>query len=483
MNAHPTVTKLRQERSFAAHLGALAVLLIPAAACMQTPGDGDTLASTSDPVIYSGTVSSPGATVIARAATSSGGAAAEVGRTLASDTPNDPSARILVYSWSLRATIPASRWRLASSPDALGCSRLTTYASAESRGSRLNTANNTGTNQLFGYTPFTAGAGGLPIHTQAEADALRCVHVFEGDLTIADSTDHAISLPSLERVTGNLSVSYPSQAIKGTQSSPGCTETRQLHAPALREIGGNLRLDVHAGHDFQYIDLGLEAVESLGQNLTVNATGSPDIALAGLDRLQRVAHAVTIHYTQDTGCYSAGSTVGIDGACVPAPARPGLLSALTRAQSVEVTVPTASYCILPNLAQVDGDVVLHAIIPGVNFMTALATVGGDLRFDDRTYGWIGWAPSLASVAGRVVITAPDVVRWPLAAHSPPLTVGGVTIQGSGLTTLSAADLTLVPATAPVVIQGNSSLPRSEICDFVFAHGAVSPVLDPGVTCP
>jgi hypothetical protein len=458
----------------------LAVFLFPAASCMQTPGDGDSLPSTGDTVIYSGTVATAGATVIARASTSSGGAGSAVGRTHASETPNDPSARILVYSWSLRAAIPASLWRHASSPDALGCARLTTFASAESRGSRLNTDNNTGVNQLFGYAPY---AGSLTIHTQVEADALRCVHVIEGDLTIADSTDHAISLPSLERVTGNLTVSYPSQAVGGSQSSSGCTEARQLRAPLLREVGGNLRLDVHASHDFQNVDVGLEALESLGRDLTVDVTGSPDIALAGMDRLQRVAHALTVHYAQDTGCYVAGATVGIDGACVPAPARPGLLAALTRAQSVDVTVPTESYCILPNVAQVDGDLVVHARIPGVNFMTALATVGGDLRFDVGTSGGPGWGHLLGSVAGRVMVTAPGVTIWPLAAHSPPLTAAGVTIQGSGLTALSGVNLTLVPATAPVVIQGNAALPRSEICGFVSAIGAVSPVLDPGVTCP
>jgi hypothetical protein len=476
----------RNRRSRVAIFAALIGSVLPAAGCLTTPAEGDTLPSIADPITLSGVVTTPDAQVRAFASTTATGTRTQIASTNASHDQVDP--RIAAYDWSMSAPVPASLWVDSGSPDALGCGRLNTYVSAMSGRQLLKTVNGL-TNRVFGYQPLVAPPrGGLVIQNQADADGLRCVHVIVGDLTITDSTDHAISLPSLERVTGNLTVSYPSQVILDPMTG-GCAETRQIHAPLLKEVGGSVELDVTAGGDFQSIDLGLEALQTVGQGLTVNSMGDPDIALAGLDLLQRVPGTLTVRYAQDTICYVAGTlNTGINGHCVAAPSRPSLLAALTSAHSVSFTsVFSPTSCVLTNLAHIDANLVLHANMgPGTSStLTSLQTIGGDLRFDTGTQTFTGvFGATLQSVGGTIVLNQAISPGWPMPPRMPPLTAGGVDIENnSALSTLGGATLTLVPSTAPVTILNNPNLPQSDICDFVSAIGAVSPTLDQGLTCP
>jgi hypothetical protein len=462
----------------------LAVLpLLAAAGCLQTPANGASVANIDDQIAFSGLVKTAGASVSVRAASSRGGSPTVVATTPAGTTavPN-----FHAYPWSVGSQISEPLWGNEGDVDGDGCHLRVTYVTAESLGTPLVVSNADASDpshaRVLGYPPLVAPEHGLTISTQADADGLRCARVILGNLTIADSTDHAISLPNLERVSGNLTVSYPSRNITDSTNT-SCEESRQFRAPSLLEVDGDVDLEVVTTHDFQNVDVGLPALATVGGSLTVNTTGRPDIAVAGLDVLASVPGKVTVAFAHDTGCYISGSLEGIDGACVAAPVRPPLLDALASAGAADVTTPIESFCILNHLTHVDHDLVIRSHLPGVNFLSALHDVGGDLRFETGTQGGF-WTPPLAS-AGRIVVTSSTISIWPLrlgSGGSPP-SVRAVDIEGSSISSLSGASLTLQPATAPVTILNDTSLPHLEICSFLTAISAMNVTLDSGVACP
>jgi hypothetical protein len=471
---------------------ALAALGAAFSGCMLAPGNGSIVQQMSDPIAFSGFTAAAGARVKLEASTDSDGPFSTwQGSSTKASSVGIPWFSYTFYEWGLTSVIPADRW--ADFEVIPGCSMKRTFVRSRTGELPLITFDEPAgvaalkcmakygnditaalTNCRSADSPVVSieaknvNQGDVTITSMADVQALRCVQVIHGSLTIPDSDLWDVSLPLLERVTGNVTLFVKSELA----SSGGANATfnvRTFTFPALTRIGGSLAYqqpDVPATTAGWQFSLGLEALTRLGGSLSIQF-GIHGISVAGLTALTSVPGNLSISFTD---------------------------------------ADVQSNLLLPNLQTVGGDVSVSGGFTVLTVLGGLQHIGGNLQVQNACLGAackIG--PSLQDVAGVVTLDgaghgaplfgAMTAASGGLSLHAmsttPIGTAGADTVQLGALTILDSPGWISLPnnwrlaSTAPVTIH-DTGLATADICTFLAAQPDYTSTPPPdlgGATCP
>jgi hypothetical protein len=440
---------------------ALAALVLTASSgCVVTePGDG-AVRDPAAPVSFSGYTLFPSQGVELESR-NAGGSFAQFTRTRAGTTPLVLSDGNRLYPWNVAAVVPD--WH------GSGCDRSAVVrAVAAGTGIPLMTFDEEGaecvSDALRAGTPFKravdtcaaqrkntlelrAGAavvtGDVVITTQAEADALACATIIDGDLTVRPAAP-VVSLPNLEQVTGNV-------LIEVEDPSPG-SDAERADLPALRTIGGNVRFHHLTPNYNVTVDLGLPALTSLSGDLALDIRSFNGRHI-GPENLQSVAGNVTIAANGDLYArelLAALQTIGGD--------------------LVVTTVAGSSANILVSVRAVGGNVTLQGldVIGAGHVLDALQSVGGDLTV--RDIAWVGPGfLSLVSVGGTLHVGSAPSAPPGSRLGGASLSVGALEMSGTQFTIMPFPAATTVGASGAITIIDNPDLCQASVDTFVAAQ--------------
>lgn len=237
------------------------------------------------------------------------------------------------------------------------------------------------------HTTYT---GDVTLSSQSEADAFACVGVIEGSLTIADNpAELHISLPSLQAVTGDVSLAYTRDPASGCCPP----NVRMIDLPTLTSIGGDLQMSYQGlNGDTTILDVGLDSVTFIGGNVELSAD-TFNLDLAGLGAVTQLSGSVTVDSTGSDFFFIdfLSDLVALDGdlyfrtsnvAIQPWPDLEYVGGDLTVDDAALRTEPPG--VAFPKLTAVGGDLSLHGTSfdnPSSNAFRALNTIGGALTLD------------------------------------------------------------------------------------------------------
>jgi hypothetical protein len=489
---------------------ALAASLL-SGACVTTPHNGDNLASTSSSVSLQGYGLGPSRPIGVEAATAASGPYVAVpgGTTTTSSTgspiPYGPngSQTVYLYAFSVAAVIPAPRWHTVP-----GCATNETFV-------RIH-------DNSYAYTTFDAGdwsaclqahgqlgddtisaiyachsarspvlrltqgasvhVGDVVIDDPSDIAALACVETIQGSLTVTGSAPHAVSLPNLHHVTGDVTLTYtsyengpPHNVTRCGNSWTALADLRTFDLGSLEIVEGNLTLtqegQFSGGPSTQPIEFGLNGLATVGGSVSLTVQqfgGSP----CGLGGLTFVPGDVTLHFL------SSGDVSNDVNLLLPAVQEVGGTLTIRGAYNVSGSP-------FGKLWRAGG---LHIIRPFQNYgwrLPALTTVTGTVELEGVN---LVDTPSGLKSAGSLVLTGTGLHSLQDVGGSD-LSVGSLVLQDNGvlssLLTAGASKVTLAAA-GSMTFSGNTSLLGSEICAFVAfqrAHGFSGSVSIGSATCP
>ncbi|MEQ8276571.1 MAG: hypothetical protein RMA76_20050 [Deltaproteobacteria bacterium] len=440
-------------------------------ACLMTPSNGESVASTTAPIELTGYAQAANATVQIAAAPSAAGPFTTIATTQASASPSEFWGGAQLYAFDVTAVVPASSWSPGCLEDeafvrAYGNSiALPTYdhpsVAAEHPGVcflREEAAGTSFYDALFicaspdsPVARITAPAdystthvGDVTIDDAADVAAFSCVGTIDGDLEITGPFALDVSLPALQVVTGDVHIDYP-------RDGAGVGRTVQL--PRFATIGGDLLITTSGGTPAE-LDFGLEALVNLGRNLTLQLQVGGIESWDGLDALVHVPGDFAID--QSSGDIRVGALTSlevVDGDVT---------------LDMAGTVP-GDY--LPSLRIVGGDfVVPFARFTGTIF-PALEMVGGDFTLSRwvQTFqlGPMGNTQAFAALdyVGGALTLLHGAQYALLDLGAPTLDVGAFMLTSPTVATLGTTSIAVRGAGA-IVIVDNPNLCTSEAEGFV-----------------
>lgn len=461
-----------------------AALLAWTPACMYGPLDDTDLPSTQSSVTVKGMALSAGELITISASPTASGPYTDITTTTAGNQAYTASDGTQFYAFSVNVVVPDEAWA------GNDCEGSTTYLRATAAaGYSLPTFDATAPNGkpwltclvdeinggrsslssiLFCDSPdsgrvrLTVPGAGVPydhtgdltLTTAADASSWVCLRNLDGDLTVASGLE-AIHLPVLESVSGDVSLSYDRPAGPGYYQ-----DTRAIEFPALTTIGGSLSADSPAPAPSQIIQyrLGLEAVSSLGGNLSITADAF-NTDVYGLGNLTSVPGDLTFETgSGDTfmqGALETLTSVGGDLYVATGHSSGGVFPAL---QTV-----TGSF------SHVDGN--FYVLGSPTDGYASLSSVGGDFLLTGTTPNGPSTEtimPNLATVGGT--FSYGSVGAWStIALGAVSLSVGSFEVSGnSALTAIGASNIT-VGLTGSIVVNGNPNLCTSTVAAWISAQ--------------
>ena len=297
----------------------------------------------------------------------------------------------------------------------------------------------------------TVVTGDLVIDSARMAAAHVCTTAVTGNMTITEATPEVLHFPALTQVGGDVdfNYAYPAPAFNGI-----AYQRRTINAAALTTIGGDVRLYARRDEGDKAAPQGLNAVTSVGGDITLTLRDTNPQVLNGLTS---VAGSVTIQGPPPNGnldinaggSFQALTTVGGD---------------------LTVRYFYAANGFFPAVQHVGGHVLVGDVrlYPTPSF-NALATVAGDVRFEATELLGAPW-PTPTSIGGDLVVS--NVSGLTSLANVPTTltSVGGLRLLGNtNLTTLSGKSLQL--GARDVAISGSPSLPQCRVDAFLAAQSA------------
>jgi len=334
--------------------------------------------------------------------------------------------------------------------------------------------------------------GSLALNGQSDADAYACVTTLDGDLSIAAGETPgaqantfvpgvAFSLPRLREVTGSLSVdgqgselvNLPqltqvggnmSMTLNGRRfdsNNGGSKFVNKVNAPKLASIGGNLVINAatlnFGGATSPTMDVGLPALTSIGNALTINNPAPPNLHMLGLTALTTVPGDLTFDWTQ---------TDLVEN---------GLLPVLTSVGgNADITLPPNARQLFPTLTAVSGNVNIHAASsqfqPDPSLFPQLQTVGGSFTLENvRTTCSLNGNrfAALQTVSGAFSVLGAnsEFRRLVGATGGNSLAVGSLDVSGTKTQLIPfGPDMQVVGAGA-VNFQNNANLCPCQIASF------------------
>lgn len=300
-------------------------------------------------------------------------------------------------------------------------------------------------------TATTTHVGNLVVSTQVQADSFACVAVIDGSLTVADDpSELSITLPNLVEVTGDVDVVISRDPAANYFYPP----MRSIDAPLLATIGGSLDVDVLGNTgDILDVDLGLEALTSLGGGVDVSIT-TFNVDLAGLDNLSSVPGDLSVVSSGDdfTSFGWLGGLTNVGG-------------------SLYVEAGHTAVGVYSDLQDVGGDLTVNGPLfpPGTSNFADLLTVGGDLVIQNaEVVGFSGSAPhlpSLSTVAGALVLDGVGQLEWvAIGDQAGGLDVGSIDFDATGLQELTPSHIVVAP-TGGIAVTNHNALTSCEVDDF------------------
>lgn len=297
----------------------------------------------------------------------------------------------------------------------------------------------------------TVVTGNLVIDSARAAAEHVCTTAVTGDLTITEATPESLHFPALTTVGGDVDFSYafPSVTPLGIRYV-----RRSIDASALTTVGGDVRLYARRDEGEKAAPQGLNAVTSVGGDITLTLHDTNPQVLNGLTS---VAGSVTIQGPPPSGNLDINAG--------------GSFQALTSVGGdLRVRHFFSANGFFPAVQSVGGhvlvgDVRLH---PSPSF-NALATVTGDVRFESTKQLGPPW-PTTTSIGGDLVVSAVSGMGSLADVPTTLGAVGGLRLLGNtNLSTLSGKSLQL--GARDVVISGNPVLPQCRVNTFLAAQTA------------
>jgi hypothetical protein len=496
------------------------IFVLGAAACVTSPRNDDSVASKASVVTFQGAGLEPLKQVRVEAASSAAGPFVEIPSAGAStsllpsyNVPMSGGSSLPLYGFTFTTPIPAARWHGLRGQCATAETfvRLREGASTYYRTFEKNMSPNTCIQSKLnaGFPPAEAFAactsadspvirltvggattvhvGDVVIDDAADVAALVCVEEIQGSLLVTASAPKAISLPSLERVTGDVELVYtsylpdpPPMAVPYQAQRCGAThwvtaDVRRFNLPLFTEVGGDLTLrqeGTFSGNaSTQPIDLHLNALTSVGGDLSIEIFqfgGSP----CGLSAVTDLPNDVTV-------TFHSGEVGSVVSGLLPAVTEIGgtlsiqgghnsfgnPLGAVTQVGALSIVKSSGLGSFhFPALTDVLGQAYLEGLGIGSN-PSGLAHVGS-LVVVGSTYS------SLQQIGGPALIID-SALELTDNANLSALLNGGT------------SKITLAPA-ASFTLTGNPALPASQICGFVSYEQSIGwsgPSDLDGTTCP
>jgi len=313
-----------------------------------------------------------------------------------------------------------------------------------------------------GGTGASSIDGDVLIDSPADADALACVQIIYGSLTIDDGVVENLTLPSLQEVTGNVSIVYE-------RSGGVFPDVESVELPVLHTIGGDLDvLSPNPPGESQNIslDFGMPALANIGGDVGIEVD-SFNCTVRGLEALTHLPGSLV---------YDSCSADGQASSLVP-----GLLSI---GGNLDVTFGSSTQ---------------------QHFFNSIQTIAGDATIRNG-----GWTPngdgtgsmfgSLTTVIGELHVIDVSIFPFPTprafdvlasvglldwdsggtmeAIGAPAVALGGLRLNDNGwLTDVSTlmSKYTIDP-NAQITISNNVNLPECSAWAWVDGlPGHVGPV--------
>ncbi|MBX7079911.1 MAG: hypothetical protein K1X88_12025 [Nannocystaceae bacterium] len=476
---------------------------------MAEARDGDLVASAADPIVFAGQVSSPGQLVELEAGPTAAGpfSAWPGASTNASNAgvplPLGDRGELWLYPWQLETTIPAPLWGIGLGP--ARCEREETYVRVTANGTPLitfaaahggqpdgvqclhdalastgdlvhslaNCASSSDTVRLEVAPP--PHVGDVVIENLEQADALACVQVIEGSLSVAPTLPATLTLPNLREVTGDVTLALPAVPYAPPKVDVRCGALASLYAeiaevalPELHTIGGDLTIVQTASGipttPGEPVELGLPALREVGGDVDISFE-IPAVAPCGISALEQLDGDLRLTY----------ATADVSGS---------LLSSLASvAGQVEISGGYSVLNQLPALVEA-GSLWLHdtARWVGNSSLDALARVDGDVVIESLGHE----GPLLPSLwrAGALALVQVDVVALAELGDAP-LVLDGLSLQSNTALVDLLGAVALQPD-APLSLADNPALDAAAVCSLVdeqAALGWVGAASLGGVVCP
>ena len=305
-----------------------------------------------------------------------------------------------------------------------------------------------------GGTGVSSIDGDVLIDSPADAEALACVQIIYGSLTIDDGVVQDLILPSLQEVTGDVAIVYE-------RSGGVFPDVESVELPVLHTIGGDLDLlSPNPPGESQNIslDFGMPALASIGGDVGIEIH-SFNCSVRGLGALTHLPGSLF---------YDSCSADGQASSLVP-----GLLSI---GGDLDVTLGGSTQHDFFNAIQtIAGDATIRngAWVPtggGAGTMfTGLTTVVGQLRVVDVSI--------LAFPTPRAfdALASVGMLDWDSGGTmesigAPAVALGGLRLNDNAWLTDLPALMTpyTLASDAPITISNNSSLP--ECAAWAWADG-------------
>ncbi len=313
-----------------------------------------------------------------------------------------------------------------------------------------------------GGTGVSSIDGDVLIDSPADAEDLACVQIIYGSLTIDDGVVQDLILPSLQEVTGNVTIVYE-------RSGGVFPDVESVELPALHTIGGDLDLlSPNPPGESQNIslDLGMPALASIGGDVAIEVE-SFNCSVRGLDALTHLPGSLV---------YDSCSADGQASALVPA--------LLSIAGDLDVTLGSSTQQHFFNSIQtIAGDATIRnggwtSTAGGAGTMfTALTDVAGELRVVNVSI-FAFPTPRAFDALASVGLLDWDSGGTMEAIGAPAVALGGLRLNDNGwLVDLPAlmSKYTLDP-NAPITISNNANLPECAAWAWVDGlRGHVGPV--------
>ena len=438
---------------------------------MLSPNNEQSFASTGSSISFSGYYPAAGETLYVVAGPSPNGPWSVMGTTQTANNALTLPSGVKVYGFSTSRTLPPSAWSAAS------CTENETYVYVSAGNAKLANAIHAFDHESVSgvhpvtclsqnnYNPSpcaadsspiarlrapgqngpTAHVGNVTIDSKADLIQWGCLETLDGNLTISDGLQEDLTVPNLQSITGNLSITYPRYA----PNLPFIDEGYARALPALTTIGGGFTATTpDNGGNYMNLDVGLNAVTSIGGDIHIS-TVAFNTDIDGLTALAAAPGNVRV----DAG--SGDFTGNI------------FSNLLTVGGDLHLSLGHNTFAfVMTNLTTVNGDFLMDDGNPSSGVLSALATVGGDFTVQNLSIQGIDQVfAALSSVGGRLTVdNLQNFTTWRLGAG--PMVSTAFTLQNtSGLSAIGAGDVDVI-GNGSIQILNNPNLCTSTAQTYV-----------------
>jgi hypothetical protein len=292
--------------------------------------------------------------------------------------------------------------------------------------------------------------GSVVIDSAPSAAAYVCTQSISGSLTVTGGAPEVVPLPVLQSIGGDLTSDYGYPV----PSMGGAYRRRSIDLPVLAAIGGDASLTAQHTTGPNAMPLGLDAVTSVGGDITLTLYDANPAVFNGLTSY---TGNLTIQGFQPNGNLDMSAA--------------GSFGSLTQVTGdVLVQDFYATQNVLDALVEVTGNLTVATLrfYPSTSF-DSLETVSGNLHFVEMKQLGPTW-PSLVSVGGELGLIGQTGLTGLGALPVGAVAAHALRVQDNpALVDLTGASFQV--GAGDITITGNTSLEQCEVDAFLAAQTA------------